>query len=1072
LSLMRPQWGVEFIESRASGAEIMIALDVSRSMMAEDVVPNRLERAKAEIRDLLPYLDGDQVGLIAFAGRASVLCPLTPDFGFLRLILDRVEPGTVGRGGTRLEEPIRKATAGFGDAGDLARVILLITDGEDLDSFPVDAATEAAERGIHILAIGFGDEAGSEIIITDPVTGARQALLDGDGRPVISRLDGTQLREIAMAGQGAYIPAGTGLLDLESIFDAHIRPLMRNEGSETGRTVQREGFQWTLLLAWLALFTAVGLGSGTKTAVLLIVFASTSLTPGEVNAQMSPSSPIQITQPDSRAADPWPTTSTPSGAAPSPPPQPREALNAGLSALAADHLADAQSLFEAARQTAGGDGEVRYRATYDLGWVEVARADSLLASEPADALAALQRSADWFREAIGLRPEADAPRRNLEIVLDRILVLSDQLAEHNTESLEQRLDRIIDGQRSVNQSLRKITESLQFIEDPHQSDAWRLVFRRLALEERQLLDEARTLADSAATEQLNLEKESTDQPPSEDAMRRFQLEAAQVQLHRARERMGQARQQLKRRSAARAHRRSALALERLKRSREQLQDPILTLDGLLRDGVRLHEETLRLLSDPAPIRSDRDSAPPSPPPWLNIEYLSDGQASITERNAELDGRFAAALDSTTSSTDPEREARLAQVREASPFLSQAHRDFEIAQGALAREDLAEAERNQLTGLEALARAREQLLDLRGLIELTYRDEKRLSHALGQGDLTPPGLAPEDVDPSWLKEARPAFAAYQTRNLERTERLSALIEQARTTAKPSSPNTTAPPAAASFEAEMKRLDTADGLLAMTESSMRGALKALHQLGEQTGAEERSRRSIASALKGLEGLRRLFFSMVEHVRDVLRQQESLSDATDAAGGREEPERTQAVGPVAEQQTLLGNKTEALAEALHEQALEAAMAPVDGTKTQPNPDPEAAQQAADKLSQAAEYVLEAAGEMAAAAASLTHPGSTLEAARTHQNLGQEALKEALALLAPPPPPSDQPAEPEPPPSEQESESQKAPASDEEEEEESAPGEKRDPGQILQGVREREAERHRRRQNPSGYEPVDRDW
>ena len=287
----------------------------------------------------------------------------------------------------------------------------------------------------------------------------------------------------------------------------------------------------------------------------------------------------------------------------------------------------------------------------------------------------------------------------------------------------------------------------------------------------------------------------------------------------------------------------------------------------IRDGVRLHEETLRLLSDPAPIRSDRDSAPPSPPPWLNIEYLSDGQASITERNAELDGRFAAALDSTTSSTDPEREARLAQVREASPFLSQAHRDFEIAQGALARADLAEAERNQLTGLEALARAREQLLDLRGLIELTYRDEKRLSHALGQGELTPPGLAPEDVDPSWLKEARPAFAAYQTRNLERTERLSALIEQARTTAKPSSPNTTAPPAAASLEAEMKRLDTADGLLAMTESSMRGALKALHQLGEQTGAEERSRRSIASALKGLEGLRRLFFSMVEHVRDVL-------------------------------------------------------------------------------------------------------------------------------------------------------------------------------------------------------------
>ena len=110
IAAMRPQWGFEFIESPQVGAEIMVALDVSRSMLAEDVAPNRLERAKAELRDLLPYLAGDQVGLIAFAGRASVLCPLTPDFGFLRVVLDNVDVGSVSRGGTRLEEPIRKAT--------------------------------------------------------------------------------------------------------------------------------------------------------------------------------------------------------------------------------------------------------------------------------------------------------------------------------------------------------------------------------------------------------------------------------------------------------------------------------------------------------------------------------------------------------------------------------------------------------------------------------------------------------------------------------------------------------------------------------------------------------------------------------------------------------------------------------------------------------------------------------------------------------------------------------------------------------------------------------------------------
>ena len=234
IALMRPQWGIEFIKTPQVGAEIMIALDVSRSMLAEDVAPNRLERAKAEIRDLLPYLDGDQVGLIAFAGRASVLSPLTPDFGFLRLVLDNVRVGSVSKGGTRLEEPIRKATEGFGSTGDLSRVLLFFTDGEDHDSFPLDAARQAAERGIRIVIIGFGDEAGSEMWVTDPLSGARTRILDADGRPAISRLDGDLLRELALTTEGAYVPAGTGVLDLQSIFEAHLRPLMRGEGESAG----------------------------------------------------------------------------------------------------------------------------------------------------------------------------------------------------------------------------------------------------------------------------------------------------------------------------------------------------------------------------------------------------------------------------------------------------------------------------------------------------------------------------------------------------------------------------------------------------------------------------------------------------------------------------------------------------------------------------------------------------------------------------------------------------------------------------------------------------------------------
>ncbi|RMF22796.1 MAG: VWA domain-containing protein, partial [Deltaproteobacteria bacterium] len=243
VALMRPQWGLRLISMPRAGAEIMICLDVSRSMLAEDVAPNRLERAKADLRDLLTYLEGDQVGLIAFAGRATVLAPLTPDFGFLRLVLDQAGPHSVTRGGTRLEEPIRKAVEGFGEAGEVSRSIILVTDGEDHDSFPLEAAKEAAERGIKILAIGFGDEAGSEIVITDPDTGARRVLRDADGNVVKSRLDGEMLRQIALATDGAYVPAGTGVLDLKSIYERHIAPLTRSAGRRHTRSVKGEAFQ-------------------------------------------------------------------------------------------------------------------------------------------------------------------------------------------------------------------------------------------------------------------------------------------------------------------------------------------------------------------------------------------------------------------------------------------------------------------------------------------------------------------------------------------------------------------------------------------------------------------------------------------------------------------------------------------------------------------------------------------------------------------------------------------------------------------------------------------------------------
>ena len=262
LGLMRPQTpgGTDTLSSRKVTADIMIVLDVSRSMLAEDAAPNRLARAKAEIAEFVDRVNGHRVGLIAFAGRAAVKCPLTSDYGFFRLVLRDIDTRTVSRGGTRIGDAIRKAVAGFGPVRG-PRLMLLITDGEDHDSYPLDAVQQAEAAGVRVVAIGFGSETGSEIKLTDPATGASSVLTDRDGNVVRSRLDGELLREIALRSEGIYVPAGTAALDLDSIVSAHVEPLVEDAAARITRRGPTEHYRWFVLTALLALVAAVWVGS-------------------------------------------------------------------------------------------------------------------------------------------------------------------------------------------------------------------------------------------------------------------------------------------------------------------------------------------------------------------------------------------------------------------------------------------------------------------------------------------------------------------------------------------------------------------------------------------------------------------------------------------------------------------------------------------------------------------------------------------------------------------------------------------------------------------------------------------
>lgn len=241
-------------------ADIVVVLDVSRSMLADDAAPTRLERAKADIADMVDKMKGHRVGLVAFAGRASVLAPLTPDRNFFRMILDSVDTKSVSRGGTKIGLALNKAIDVF-DPEPGAKLILLITDGEDQDSYPKDEAKRALEAGIRIVSIGIGSEDGSKITLVDPKTGAR-SMLSHEGAPVISRLDGDLLRDIALTTEGAYVPAGVSVMDMESIVRDHLEPLTRDTSNTlTRKTEKHEHYQWFVLGSMIFLFIAVFVGA-------------------------------------------------------------------------------------------------------------------------------------------------------------------------------------------------------------------------------------------------------------------------------------------------------------------------------------------------------------------------------------------------------------------------------------------------------------------------------------------------------------------------------------------------------------------------------------------------------------------------------------------------------------------------------------------------------------------------------------------------------------------------------------------------------------------------------------------
>jgi Ca-activated chloride channel family protein len=245
--LARPQFGSKLEEVKKEGVEVIIALDVSNSMLAEDIQPNRLTRAKQALTRLIDNLDNDKIGLIVFAGDAYTQIPITTDYISAKMFLSAIGPEMVPRQGTAIGSAIDLGMRSFTPGEGKSKAMIIITDGENHEDDPVSRAEEASKTGIVIHTIGIGSSDGVPIPFT--TGGKRDYLKDADGNTVITKLDEDILKKIAIAGGGNYVRASNTNLGLDEVF-GEIKKMKKQDMESTMYTEYKDQFQ---------IFTAIAL---------------------------------------------------------------------------------------------------------------------------------------------------------------------------------------------------------------------------------------------------------------------------------------------------------------------------------------------------------------------------------------------------------------------------------------------------------------------------------------------------------------------------------------------------------------------------------------------------------------------------------------------------------------------------------------------------------------------------------------------------------------------------------------------------------------------------------------------
>lgn len=254
LALASPQFGVKLQEAKRKGAEIIIALDVSNSMLAEDIAPSRLDRSKQAISRLVDKLQADRIGLIVFAGEAYTQLPVTSDYVSAKMFLSTINPNLVPIQGTAIGDAIRLASRSFSEQTDADKTIIILSDGENHEDNPVEAAEDASGKGISVNVVGVGSTNGAPIPV---VSGGQKAYLkDNTGEVVITKMNDKMLRQIADAGKGQFVIAAGADMGLDIILD-QVSKLKKAEYKAKMYTDFEDQYQWPLALSFLFLFLEI-----------------------------------------------------------------------------------------------------------------------------------------------------------------------------------------------------------------------------------------------------------------------------------------------------------------------------------------------------------------------------------------------------------------------------------------------------------------------------------------------------------------------------------------------------------------------------------------------------------------------------------------------------------------------------------------------------------------------------------------------------------------------------------------------------------------------------------------------